>query len=810
MRWLSHYVLNNIYHRLFKHIPESVYWIDEQGKYLGCNAHYRQVIQIDPTVKLTGKDVNQYLASLNIQIEYTRLLPQKSKGYEKTYYFDHQHQATFRIIQIEFWGVTLFIEENLRLHINLIQNMKNKYARLKQKNDKTKAYLNNLIQIIPASVYWKDTDCVILGGNIAHAKLAGFSRPEDVIGKTEYDFVWKDQAAIIIENDKKIMSTGIGLKLEEIATLSDGAIHTFLTSKEPLRDKDSQVIGIIGISVDITEMKNLQNDLREAKEAAEVANFAKTEFIANMSHDVRTPLTGVVGMAQVLEDTVPDPKQKQYAHWLGESGKKLLKMLNQILDVISADNVNKFAKKEEAFDLNEVIQDLIGLEYPSIIMKKIEFHTDIDTHIPSILVGDPKKIHHILLNLLGNAIKFTKTGYVKIMVRLLQKTDNTALLQFEVSDTGIGIPYEAQSKIFDRFFHVTPTYKGTYEGRGLGLHIAQTYVESLGGEITVDSEPGVGTTFSFHIPFAIGVDACLFTPISSNSTAPSVNATQVASFLNETKNKPQILIIEDNSVARTIVELIIQQSGLTSMSAIDGEQALALTQSHPFDLIISDIGLPGISGFEFAIQYRAWEKTQAKHPIPIIGLTAHAENTIRNECLASGMNDVFSKPLTLAILQTIITKFFIEPPMQPTPSSESQLDLGADLPNTETQLFELDAFPLIHAETALDHLDANKNLLITLLSEFITHDIPIVYTQFTAAFANEDWDQIEKLAHKLKGGIMYLGLTKLQYACQYLERYHKAGYTKLLPALYQQYTCVFSETQQAIQQWLALEQNNAN
>lgn len=808
MKWLSRSIINRFYQKLFQNYAEPVYWIDRRGRYLGCNQPYRHFLQLEATESLIGKDVAQFLDHRKIQTEATRFLP-KNKGQEKTYYFEHRASATFRVITLKILDVSLFIEIDLHLSINLIENLKSKYARLKLHNDKTKTYLSNLIQIIPASIYWKDNNCVILGGNIAHAKLAGFSQPEDVIGKTEYDFVWKDQAATIIENDKKIMSSGIGLKLEESATLADGAIHTFLTSKEPLRDKYQNVIGIIGVSLDITELKNLQTELREAKEAAEVANLAKIEFIANMSHDVRTPLTGVVGMAKVLEENLADPQQRQYAHWLKESGDKLLKMLNQILDSISADNANNAEKVEEAFKLHDIIQELIELEFPSIIMKNIEFHTEIDANIPPVLLGDQKKIHHILLNLIGNAIKFTKVGYVKIIVRLLQQTSDSALIQFEVVDTGIGISFEAQSKIFDRFFHVTPTYTGTYEGRGLGLHIAKTYVESLGGEIMVDSELDVGTTFSFHLPIKIG-DASMLRPPTETYFKENAVTTKLCFSPDKHTHIPRILIIEDNSVARTIVELIIQQAGLASESAVDAEHAIELTQTMPFDLIISDIGLPGMSGYEFAIQFRAWEKANGKKPIPIIGLTAHAETHIRNECITSGMNDVFSKPLTLPILQCIIRQFFahilyrVSPPNH-SATTEQKPCANQDILEMETNLFDLESTPLIDVESILIEENFDKSVLITMLHNFFTQDMPNEKLAFETSFAAQDWQKLENLAHRMKGGIMYLGLKKLQNACQHLEHYHKTGQTKLLHSLYQQLMRVFSETEHAIQAWLELE-----
>lgn len=801
MRWPNINILNFIYHKLFEHYPNPAYWIDRKGKYLGCNHHYRELLQVPLKSKLMGLDVTQFLEQLGIRVEYTHLFSKKNKNLQKTYYFGPNIHKTVQITQFSCFGITFFLEENIQFYIKRLQDLEQRYTALKHKSDKTKAYLNNLIQIVPASVYWKDTHSIILGGNLAHAKLAGFSRPEDVVGKTEHDFVWRNQAKFIIENDQKIMTSGEGLKLEEIATLSDGAIHTFLTSKEPLRDKNQNVIGIIGISLDITELKKLQDDLRKAKEEAEVANRAKTEFIANMSHDIRTPLTGVLGMAQMLKDTLEDPKQKQYAQWLGDSGGQLLKMLNEVLDAISADSVNENKTKEEPFNLLEVINSTVELELPSIIVKKIELLTQLDPNLPSILIGDKKKIYHILLNLLSNAVKFTKVGHVKIEVYPLHIEEESGLLQFEVSDTGIGIPYDAQDKVFDRFFHVKPSYKGIYEGRGLGLHIVKSYVESLGGKITVQSIPDVGTKFSFQLPTKIGHPDLL--PDLTSEKMP---------FSSKTLSKmPHILIVEDNTIALTIVESIVHQAKFTSASATNGESALDLAKAHEFDLILSDIGLPGISGCEFTEQFRAWEKEHHKKPIPIVGLTAHAEHTIRNKCLLSGMNDIYCKPLTLCALEAIVSQFFSqEMPQETSHCAESLANqnnmLDLNLPTKEKQLFELEHFPLLNKESALINLGSNKILLVNMLKEFIAHAMPADRQLLETAYKNKDWVKIEELAHKIKGGAVYLGLDRMQYACQYLERYHKAGHSKLLIQLYEQFMRIFEETLNTIEEWLELEQ----
>jgi len=294
------------------------------------------------------------------------------------------------------------------------------------------------------------------------------------------------------------------LNIEETQTLSDGNTRILSTNKTPLIDEHGNVYGVLAIYSDITERKNLERSLENAKNMAEAASRAKSEFIANMSHDLRTPLAGIVGMSELLQGDVDNQKQKQYAAWVNESGEQLLGLLNGILDVVSADNIKENDIQEETFELVQCLQDLIRLEIPSAQLKGLSLKTKIAPDVPPYLHTDRTKLHRILLNLLGNAIKFTENGEITIEVDTLNTSDGRVHLQFRVNDTGIGIPDHLQDKVFDRFYRVNPSHKGVYSGHGIGLHIAQSYVKLLGGEIKLHSQDNVGTTFYFDLNLKIG------------------------------------------------------------------------------------------------------------------------------------------------------------------------------------------------------------------------------------------------------------------------------------------------------------------
>ena len=661
--------------------------------------------------------------------------------------------------------------------------------------------LESVVKYAPSFFYWKDANSVYQGCNDEFARLAGLNSSIEVKGKTDYDLIWKDRAELYVETDQSVLLTGKArLNHEETITISDNITITAITNKVPLLDDRNNVVGILGITTDIS-------DLKEAKERAEVANHAKTEFIANMSHDIRTPLTGVVGMSKMLEDKVHDPDHKQYAQWLNQSGTQLLNMLNVILDTVSAENVNEKDVHEEPFDLHQVIQEILQLERPSTITKGIELQTYVDEDIPSCLISDYTKIHRILLNLLGNAIKFTQTGKIDIDVMLLKNTKTHALLHFSVTDTGIGIPYDLQAKVFDKFFRVTPSYKGVYTGHGLGLHIAQSYANLLGGTILLSSEPGVGTTFYFDLSLKIGDKAPDKVQLKPNGTLKVKQPHLPAETpITPPSNAPKLLLVEDNHIALLTLENIATQAGCSFKSAIDGESALNLIKKELFDLVITDLGLPGLSGIELSHKIRKYEKDHHKQPIPIIGLTAHAEKKIKKECMQAGMNDAFTKPMNPETLEKIkLTYLSINNSATKKTKLSTQKQskkLGLDLPDYEKELFKLDSFPLLDANSALTSMGNNAVLLNDILKSMIEQEIPNDLIELQIAHASGDWEAIEKLAHRMKGGLVYCGAVKLVHACQYLERYRKAGHSQFLEPLYEQLCLVVDETKDAITQWL--------
>ncbi|KTD18431.1 PAS domain-containing hybrid sensor histidine kinase/response regulator [Legionella jordanis] len=649
---------------------------------------------------------------------------------------------------------------------------------------------NTIIDYLPAQIFWKNKSLTYVGCNMAFVNSLGLHSKEEVIGKSDFELpVSEENSQSYRADDRKIIENKESrINIEECQRLTDGTERILSTSKVPLINKNGEVTGVLGIYIDITDRIKMEKSLAKAKEQAELSNRAKTEFITNMSHDIRTPVSGIIGISKLLEERLEDPEEKQYAHWVHESGEQLLSLLNSVLDIIAASQSTENRLVEEEFDLYQSIKNLIHLELPTVKLKQLDLDIDFDPAIRNAIITDRTKLVRILLNLIGNAIKFTDKGKIGIQVKKISDANDEQLLEFVIWDTGIGIPAELQQQVFERFFRVNPSYKGKYDGHGVGLHIVRNYLELLDSKIQLESEPTVGTRISFNLKVKRGKILPAFEFMSeekdSQEPKPLFNG------------KANILLVEDNTVALRIAESLITQLGYHCTSTMDAEEAMKLIEVNRYDLIITDIGLPTMSGQELTHWLRSLPQNHKNYSIPVVGLTAHAVEKIEEECLQAGMNKILTKPLSRTTLQEIVSSF-----LAPAPHQEQQF-LGSDLPNTETGLFELQNFPLLDANIALSN-SGSKAAMREILELLLFDNLQQEESALRKAHADNNWTNAEKIAHKLKSSALYCGTVKLQYACQYFERYCKAGYSKRRQDLFEQLLTVIAETKIAIKSWLS-------
>lgn len=533
------------------------------------------------------------------------------------------------------------------------------------KNDSeiNKLHLKNIIENLPEYIYWKDKNRVYQGCNRHVANFLGLQSPQDVIGKTDHDFEWeKDRIEKLHQIDSDVLLHGKKVTLEDLIPKPDGTERIMLTSKSPLYNETNEIIGILGVSVDITEQKIMERNLSLAKNKAEAANNAKTEFLENMRHDIRTPLTGIIGFSNIIKHEKDSKKISEYADNLISSSQALLEFLNDILDTIRLTS-GELPMLTKNFNLKEKISMIIKLNQPKALEKNLSLTFQHDENIPTHLIGDSKRIHRIVLELVANALNFTEKGHVRVSTELAKKNNLDIVIKIVVKDTGIGIAKDKQEAIFARFKRLTPAYEGVYKGVGLGLAVVQQFIDDLGAEIYVTSQPHIGSLFTCVIPLKQALldekfdsdeslDNSITTAVPANT---DINPTPPL-IKSESLSQKRILLVEDQLLAAKIAESILSDLQCKVDISPNGIHAVEQAQKYPYNLIFLDIGLPDIDGFEVAKRIRANEIETNR--VPIVALTAHLDTENKNQCLESGMDDVLSKPLELEIAEKMLN-FYI-------------------------------------------------------------------------------------------------------------------------------------------------------
>jgi signal transduction histidine kinase/CheY-like chemotaxis protein len=506
--------------------------------------------------------------------------------------------------------------------------------------------LEQILALMPGNVFWKDAQGRFLGCNNNVAKALNLKSCNDIVGKTNHELFDANLAKLADVADREVIIKKKEFTLEEIGLNAAGNRTIYLTKKIPLFDEQGSVNGILGISFDIIERKKMEATLKKAKKQAEEASELKSQFIADIQHDLRTSCAGISAMTELLAQQETDQEKKEILQHVAQASTRLLNILDTILAFNQAQS-GSLPVIERKFRVKKIFDDIFIMQKYHASKQKTQLILNYDNDIPSVIIGDEQRITRVLLNIINNAIKFSPQGSVTAAVKTHKIIDKQhILLQVKIKDTGIGIPSDKLQYIYDRFIRVFPANKNKFKGMGLGLSVAKRFMDDIGGKIEVQSELKKGSEFICTFPVKLPL-----------VTKEAIKKTKTKS---KKSQKLKILLVEDDALVQIATSAILQKNFSENLAvASSGREAIQLARKNKYDVILMDIGLPDITGYKVTQTIRNLKTSKNKNT-KIIALTAHNMPQEKKNSLAFGMNAFLVKPLNIEKTRKILQKILRE------------------------------------------------------------------------------------------------------------------------------------------------------
>ncbi len=585
-----------------------------------------------------------------------------------------------------------------------------------------------------------DTEENVIFTNQSFCDMSGYDY-EELIGQKASHIYKKEEKIELIESKNEARKRG-SLEAYEIAVKNKrGQLRWWLISGAPRFSDAGDLVGSIGIHLDITDQKQLEIDLIEARELAEESTRSKEIFLANMSHEIRTPMNAILGMANQLTKTTLDSKQLFYLDTINSASENLLVIINDILDL----------SKIEAGKLN---LERIGFEPKAVVSRAIQVLTHraeekglsitnshCDDRLSPILIGDPYRLNQILLNLLSNAIKFSNEGSIDISCTVIIDSAAMQTIQVKVNDTGIGMEELFVKNLFEKFSQEDVSVTRQYGGTGLGMSICKDLIELMGGKINVESKKGIGTTVSFEVNFTKG-------------TSKDLPFKESVIINNEILINKRILVVDDNNMNRLVAKTILNNYGATITEAANGKEAIDILQQNNTDLVLMDIQMPVMGGMEAT---RIIRRNISKL-LPVIALTANAIKGDNDKCIEGGMNAYLSKPFREQDLLQVVSFW-----------------LGGSIINEENKTEILAMSDKIYDLTDLRAISRGNETFVTKMVNMFIEQTPRHLADMEGCYQQNDYKGMAAIAHKIKPSIDNMGIVSLKAVIREIEKAGKTG-----------------------------------